>query len=157
MVSDTVNARATALPITVRPVWRRVLSVSLIVEPPIQSMSCVGRLYYTTGFRICQGGSLNAPTHRYYLPLLPILYPYLKKGGAPPVESLYHHAKQEARQRWNLHTRRSICKRCVDPLQVGNFYGKRCFSVAKIAGACYIIFRRMQHGRLFVFYELALV
>jgi ABC-type transport system involved in multi-copper enzyme maturation permease subunit len=55
-VSDTVSARATVLPIIVRPDWRRVLRVSLIVEPPIQNVSCVGRLYYSTGFRIGRGG-----------------------------------------------------------------------------------------------------
>jgi len=57
---------------------------------------------------VCQGGSLNAPTHRYYPPILHILYPDLKRGGAPPVESLLQFAQQEARQRGNFHTRRFL-------------------------------------------------
>jgi hypothetical protein len=48
----------------------------------------------------------HAPTHRLHPPLLPILYPHLKKAGAPPVESLRQRAQQEARQRWNLPIRR---------------------------------------------------
>ncbi len=51
-------------------------------------------------------GGLNAPTHRYEPPILHILYPHLKRGGAPPVESLMQLAKQEARQRGNSPIRR---------------------------------------------------
>ncbi len=38
----------------------------------------------------------------YTRPCCPILYPHLKKAGAPPVESLQQRAQQKARQRWNL-------------------------------------------------------
>ena len=56
----------------------------------------------TNRTRKSQGGRAHAPTHRLHPPLLPILYPHLKKAGAPPVESLRQRAQQEARQRWNL-------------------------------------------------------
>jgi len=47
-------------------------------------------------------GRVNAPTHRLHPPLLPILYPHLKKAGAPPVESLRQRAQHDTRPRWNL-------------------------------------------------------
>ena len=52
---------------------------------------------------VCQGGMVNAPTHRLHPPLLPALYPHLKKAGAPPVESLRQRAQHNTRQRWNTY------------------------------------------------------
>jgi hypothetical protein len=50
----------------------------------------------------------HAPTHRLHPPLLPILYPHLKKAGAPPVEALLQHAQQEVHQRMRVYLSRLL-------------------------------------------------
>jgi hypothetical protein len=71
----------------------------LPIPPPAR-----GKHNYTPTARArCQGVSAHAPTHRSHPPLLPILYPHLKKAGAPPVESLRQRAQHNTRQRWNTY------------------------------------------------------